>query len=153
MTKSDRVKPVIKVAQNREREAARVFAEAQRLVQERERKLAELRAYREEYRAGFHRSGGAGVSALSLRGFHAFLRRLDQAVEQQEQLVAAAQRELDQRKQLWLEKHFRAKALDHVRDRYRAQEQREIARIEQKDADERAQRTRPHDEPEPPAED
>jgi flagellar FliJ protein len=136
------------VAQSRERDAARVLADAQRLVQERERKLAELRAYREEYRAGFKRSGGVGASALSLRGFHEFLHRLDRAVEQQEQLVIAAQRELDQRKQLWLEKHFRTKALDHVRERYRTQEQREVARIEQKDADERAQRARSGDEPE-----
>jgi flagellar FliJ protein len=140
MTKSDRVKPIIKVAENRERAAARALSDAQRIVQERQARLQDLIRYREEYRADMTARGRAGVSAQSLRGMLGFLGKLDQAVEQQDQAVKAAERELDEKRRQWLEKHFRAKALDHVRDRYLTDERRAANRKEQKESDERALR-------------
>ena len=140
MTKSQRVKPVIKVAKNRESEAARVLADGQRVVQERRQRLAELRSYREEYRNRYKKQGSVGMNAQQLRTFRNFLAKLDLAVEQQEQLVNAAQRDLEQKKSKWMEKHFRTKALDNVRGRYLSQEQRAEQRAEQKESDERSQR-------------
>lgn len=143
MTKSQRVKPVIKVAKNRENEAARVLADGQRIVQERRQRLAELRSYREEYRNKYRKQGSDGMNAQQLRTFRNFLAKLDQAVEQQEQQVQAAQRDLEQKKSQWLEKHFRTQALDNVRNRYLTQEQRQEQRAEQKDTDERSQKKMP----------
>lgn len=140
MTKSQRVKPIIKVAQNRENEAARVLADGQRVVQERRQRLAELRSYREDYRNKYQKQGSAGITAQQLRTFRNFLLKLDQAVEQQEQLVTSAQRDLEQKKSKWMEKHFRTQALDNMRGRYLSQEQLSENRAEQKDSDERSQR-------------
>lgn len=139
MTRSGRVKPIIKVAENREREAARVFSDAQRAVQAQKDRLAEVRRYREEYRAGFTAQGQAGFTAQQMRTMRGFIEKLDRAVEQQEQAVRTAEAELENRKRLWLEKHFRTQALDHMRDRFIADEQRQANRAEQKEADERSQ--------------
>lgn len=140
MTKSERVKPIVKVAQNREREAARVFADSQQLLQEREQRLAEVRRYREEYLENYQARGRTGMSAQQMRTYRNFLHKLDAAVEQQEQLVRDAQSALTQQKARWMEKHVRTRALDSMRTRYVTQEQRDLQRIEQKESDERGLR-------------
>ena len=140
MTKSDRVKPIVKVAQNRERAAAQAFAGCQRVLQEREQRLAEVRRYREEYLENYQSKGRSGMSAQEMRTYRNFLLRLDVAVEQQEQLVQVAQCELDQQKARWMEKHIRTRALDNMRTRYVTQEQHDAQRVEQKESDERGLR-------------
>ncbi|MBI3776024.1 MAG: flagellar export protein FliJ [Gammaproteobacteria bacterium] len=140
MTKSDRVRPIVKVAQNREREAARVFADRQRMLQEREERLAEVRRYRVEYLENYQTRSRSGMSAQQMRTYRNFLQKLDAAIAQQEQLVDEARSELDHEKARWLEKHQRSKALDNMRARYVTQEQREAQRVEQKESDERGQR-------------
>ncbi len=140
MTKSDRVKPIVKVAQNREREAARAFAGSQRVLQEREQRLAEVCRYRAEYLENYQARGRSGMSAQQLRSYRNFLQKLDLAVEQQEQLVQVAQYELEQQKAHWMEKHVRTRALDNMRARYVTQEQRDAQRVEQKESDERGLR-------------
>ena len=146
MTKSERVKPIVKVAQNREREAARVFADSQQLLQEREQRLAEVRRYREEYLENYQARGRAGMSAQQMRTYRNFLHKLDAAVEQQEHLVQDAQNALAQQKARWMEKHVRTQALDNMRTRYVSQEQRDLQRTEQKESDERGLRRTPPDE-------
>lgn len=142
MTKSQRVKPIIKVAQTRETAAARVFADSQRVLEERQQRLTELHTYREEYRDNYKKQSQQGMKAQQLRTFRNFLIKLNTAVEQQELLINVAQNELEQKKRQWLEKHFRTQALDSMRGRYVSQENRQAQRTEQKESDERAQRPR-----------
>lgn len=140
MTKSDRVKPIVKIALNREREAARIFAESQRVLQESEQRLAEVRRYREEYLENYQARGRGGMSAQQMRTYRNFLQKLDTAVEQQEQSVQLARSEFAQQKLHWMEKHLRTQALDNMRTRYITQEQRDAQRTEQKESDERGLR-------------
>ncbi len=146
MTKSERVKPIVKVAQNREREAARVFADSQRIFQEREQRLMEVRRYREEYLENYQARGRSGMSAQQMRTYRNFLHKLDTAIQQQEHLVQDAQSALAQQKARWMEKHVRTQALDNMRTRYVTQEQREVQRLEQKESDERGLRRHSPDE-------
>lgn len=140
MTKSERVKPIVKVAQDRERAAAQAFSGSQRVLQEREQRLAEVRRYRDEYLENYQSKGRSGMSAQQMRTYRNFLLKLEAAVAQQEQLVHAARRELDQQKARWMEKHVRTRALDNMRTRYVTQEQQEAQRVEQKESDERGLR-------------
>lgn len=146
MTKSNRVKPIVKIAQNREHAAARVFADSQRVLQEREQRLAEVCRYRVEYLENYQARGRSGMSAQQMRTYRNFLHKLDMAVEQQEQLVHVAQCELEQQKARWMEKHVRTQALDNMRTRYITQEQRDVQRVEQKESDERGLRRSKPDE-------
>lgn len=140
MTKSDRLKPVIKVAENREREAAKVLGDAQKVVQQRKKRLDELTSYRSDYCARFNSADRGARPAALLADFRLFLVRLDEAIVQQQKLLDAGVKELEERKQRWLAERTKTLALDKVAVRLRTQERRQVERKEQKDTDERAQR-------------
>lgn len=140
MSPSKRLEPVAKVAQGREQDALHSLAECQRVLDERRARLAQLIAYRDEYARGFQAAGATGLSAARLHEYHVFLDRLGQAVEQQQVLVRASERECLASQQRWLELRSRARAIDEVVSRYREREQSEAERREQRESDERAQR-------------
>lgn len=140
MTKSDRLKPVIKVAENRERAAAKVLGEAQQAAQQRKKRLDELTSYRNDYCARFNSTQSAARPALMMADFRVFLTRLDEAIVQQQRLLDASLRDVEAKKQRWLAERTKTKALDKVTTRLRKQERVHAERKEQKETDERAQR-------------
>lgn len=140
MTKSDRLKPVIKVAENRERAAAKVLGEAQKIAQQRKKRLDELTAYRSDYCARFNSPQHAARPAAMVADFRIFLLRLDEAIVQQQKLMDASLRDVEEKKQRWLAERTKTKALDKVFTRLRVQERLHAERKEQKETDERAQR-------------
>jgi flagellar FliJ protein len=140
MTRSKRLKPVAQFADSRQQDAAVALANYRRVYDEHENRLNELRGYRAEYLERFHAAGAAGMDAMQLQEYRAFIDRLDKAVAQQEAVVQAARQEYEQKKQAWLELRGRAKALDGVVVRYQEQEQQARERREQHESDERAQR-------------
>ena len=140
MTKSQRFKPVVEVAESRELAAAKVFGEAQRILRERREKLQELFTYREEYAQKFLQTGAIGMSANEMQSFRNFLAKLDAAIAQQQQLVANAMKTLEEKKRLWLLQNSKKQTLEKVVDKYREQENHANSKKEQREADERAQR-------------
>ena len=103
MNTSDRFKPVIKVAANREATAARKFGESQKLQHEEENKLANLRQYHAEYMARFQQSASSGMNANQLREYQAFLSKLETAINEQEDVVRRSRDNCTQHKQQWTE--------------------------------------------------
>jgi len=142
MTKSERLKPVVRVAESRERDAAKALGDCQRVLSEREVSLSELLSYRDEYRRRFQEAGSGGLNGSSLQDYRSFLNRLDGAIRQQRHLTEAARCAYEQQKRIWHEKWNRTKVLDKVVDRYRQQEAHMEARREQGEHDDRAQHTR-----------
>mgnify|MGYP002712502084 FL=1 len=90
MTKSERMKPVVRVAESREQAAAREFGASKRALQEHEQRLAELLTYREEYHRHLQQTGRAGVSAGQVMSLKRFLAQLNKASEQQRRIVETA---------------------------------------------------------------
>lgn len=140
MNRSDRMKPIKRHADTRERDAGAGLAQARTLVEERERQLAELRRYREEY-AGQQANAIGTVDPVRLQNYHAFLGRLQDAVRQQQQLVDDAKAELERRMAEWQAMRAEAAALGRVVERLEDGERRESDRREQQDHDERALRS------------
>ena len=105
-----------------------------------ETKLAELERYRKEYEAQLALRAQSGIGVLGLRDYQAFLSRLSEAVRQQQALVQRARIERDLERTKWQEAAVRAKALDHVVERWQLEERRMMDRKEQRETDERAQR-------------
>jgi flagellar FliJ protein len=138
VTRSRRIEPVQRIVDDRERELAKVVARARQALTEAEGKLGELVRYRADYQQGFQAEASAGASGLRLRDFRLFLSRLDEAIRQQEGIVARAQADLDARTREWHESLRRAKALGVVIERWRGEERLAAERQEQKDTDERA---------------
>lgn len=140
MTKSDRLKPVIKVAENRERAAVKILGEAQKIAQQRKKRLEELTSYRNDYCARFNSTQHAARPAAMLADFRVFLGRLDEAIIQQQKLLDASLRDVELKKQRWLAERTKTKALDKVSVRLRTRERRQADQKEQKETDERGQR-------------
>jgi len=140
MSPSKRFKPVLRVAESNERNAAHQFGDSQRYMQEQEAKLGELRQYHDEYLERFNTASRNGINAAQLREYQAFLAKLDLAIKEQEAVVQASDKNQSVKKELWQQKHIRSKVLDNVMQRYQAEEKRILEKREQKEADEKNQR-------------
>ncbi|MCF6354775.1 MAG: flagellar export protein FliJ [Candidatus Polarisedimenticolaceae bacterium] len=143
MSPSKRFKPVLRVAESNERNAAHQFGDSQRYMQKQQARLDELREYHDEYLERFNTASRNGISAAQLREYQAFLAKLDLAIKEQEGVVQASDKNQTEKKELWQQKHIRSKVLDNVMQRYQAEEQRAMEKREQKEADERSQRRHP----------
>jgi len=140
MNTSDRFKPVLKVAENREASAARKFGKSRKQQHEEEAKLKDLRDYHAEYLARFHQSASVGINASQLREYQAFIKKLEAAIDEQEEVVRQSQQNTSEHKQQWTQKHIRTQSMDKAMGRIVATEQKQRDAQEQKMSDEIAQR-------------
>lgn len=146
MKRSDRLKPVRDLAGGREREAGLALAGLRRQLEEQERRLEQLRGFREEYVSG--RPPGLGTTdAVRLANYGAFLGRLNEAIREQEKRIAALREEVECKAESWRERRSETAALDRAVERLHADERRALDRREQRDQDELAQTVRRPGEP------
>jgi flagellar FliJ protein len=138
MTKSERFKPLVRMAESKELDAAKELGDCARILKEKQAGLDELRHYRQEYAQRFQQDGAAGISARKVRDYQAFLATLDRGIEEQRKVVDQAARNLEEKKQQWSTKRTRTKALDNAVARFKDDERQTQARREQKESDERA---------------
>ena len=141
MKKSKRIKPIIRIAESKEQKAATELGRAQNQLQEQLNRLQDLFNYRQEYHARFEQTGRMGVSIQTLHGFRSFLEKLETAIEQQQQSVKMAQDLVQRRKQQWFATRDKVKIYNNVADKYLSAETKQEEQQEQKDSDERAQRS------------
>lgn len=138
MTRSKRLNPVLRVAEHREKDAARLLGQSQQRLQQHQARLRELISYRDEYNLKFQQTCSAGVDVKQLQEYRLFLSRLNDAIAQQQRVMANAERELEQARAAWLRTRTRSQALDKVRDRFIDAERQDAERREQADLDERS---------------
>lgn len=138
MKRSERMVPVQKVLDGAERDRARDMGAAQRNLGAAETRLQELQQYHMDYVRGFQQTARAGRNVMALRDFQSFLGRLEEAIRQQEQIVAQARQGVAGSTQLWRSAARKVKAVETVVDRWQVDEQRQENRREQKETDERA---------------
>jgi flagellar FliJ protein len=140
MSPSNRLKPVQRFAKSKEQNAARSMGQARKNLELEEAKLKQLKQYHQEYLARFQQLAGEGMTSKQLQEYRMFLAKLDEAINEQERVVAASMVNHNSRKSNWKEKHSRTQALNKVIDRYRVQEQKVADRREQKENDDHNQR-------------
>lgn len=102
-------------------------------------KLAQVEAYRVEYRERLQRSLAQGMSVTQMRDFHAFLSRLDEACRQQAAEVALREAAHAAGQNEWLEQRRRKSAFDALSTRHRQSENMREAKHEQRLQDDHAQ--------------
>lgn len=142
MSPSKRLKPVQKVAANRERDAARSMGQARIHLAQEEAKLVQLKQYHQEYLERFQKLSSQGMNASQLQEYRAFLAKLDEAIRQQQQVVASSLADHSSHKDNWKQKHTRTQALGKVVERYHKEERKSADRTEQKENDERNTRSK-----------
>jgi flagellar FliJ protein len=145
MSRAKRLEPVQDLVSDAERRLAQSLAAHERRVVEAEAKLQDLQRYKHEYERQFTERAGSGMGVAGLRDYQAFLARLGEAIRQQHSIVVRARSERDAERLRWQEAARRAKALDHVVERWQLEERKALDRREQRETDERAQR-RPRNE-------
>ncbi len=138
MTRSKRMQPVQRVAQNREQSAVQKLGRSQQNLDAQRARLEELRAYRDQYARDFEFSGGTGLDAARIQDYRVFLNRLSEAICQQEALLEQCSSQHELTRQQWIETRTHSQAIDKVVHRYRREEHRQQDRREQKEQDERA---------------
>lgn len=135
--KSKRMQPIVRVADQRERQAAQALGDARGVAAQQESRLTDLRNYRQEYVNRFEALGRTGITGAQIREYQRFLDQLDRAISQQEQTLIKAQQAVDGSKQEWVNKNTKATAIRNVVDRFQKAEAYSAARSEQKDTDNR----------------
>ena len=142
MNRAKRMAPVQDLVDDTERKLATSLAMHERRVTDAQNKLNELVRYRGEYEKQFTERAGSGIAATDLRDYQAFLARLSEAIRQQQGIVQRTQSERDIERGRWQEAARRVKAIDHVVNQWQSEERRVVDRRDQRETDERAQRTR-----------
>lgn len=108
--------------------------QAQHALHQQQKQHQDLQRYYDEYQ-----KNQAGITRIAeLRNRQAFLEKLLQAIEQQQQQVTLAQQKVVQCQSLWREAKAREKALEKVVERLIQEKQQRDDRVEQLQSDERA---------------
>ena len=109
----------------------------ERNMQERLQLLLE---YRREYTLRLASVAQTGMHSVGWRNFREFIDKIDAAIEQQRELVAAARSEVATGQQHWHMQQRRLKSFDTLSQRHRSTERKSEARQEQKEQDDFALR-------------
>jgi len=138
MKRSQRLAPVVKYTDAKEREAARILAQQQQQMEQQKNRLKQLEMYRHEYAKQFIDIGSRGMSAIKVHDYQAFLKNLDNAVLQQKEAIERLAQEYELKKRQWLAARNKTKAMHNVVDRYIDEEQRKEEKSLQKEQDDRS---------------
>jgi flagellar FliJ protein len=138
--KSERWHTLRKIADQYEQTAAHSLGQSQGNLSQQQQRLEELLRFRHEYNQQFLQSGAQGMDGATLQSFQRFLLQLDQAIAQQQRTIAAAERDRDDKRDTWQDKHKTTRIYDKTIERFVTQEQRTETRKEQRESDDRANR-------------
>ncbi len=141
MKKSKRFIPLAKIAANKELVTAKALGEVNNNLKNQKNKLNSLLQYREEYVLSFKQHGKKGMDGSQLHTYQKFLENIDNALNQQRGLIAAAESACEKQQQSWKAQHTKTKIMDNVIEKYQKDELHDENKQEQKDNDERNSRS------------
>ncbi len=113
MTRSEKFSSVLRIAETKKRDAARVAIKTNQKLNEYEKKLSELRGFRKEYTLGA-RAGSQSMKASQLQERQKFIRQLDEGINILTSKVEGQRQSSDLDKQAWLDAHKHSDAMDKL---------------------------------------
>ena len=131
--RSTKIGKIVSLASAEERRFGAATGKSRRELEEQVARLGELNAYRHDY-ATLSRSMQS-VSSAQWKDYQNFMRRLDQAVKSQQQIVKDSEQQLELHRRRWLEKRKRLESLQRVLESYRDDEALHAERLEQRELD------------------
>jgi flagellar FliJ protein len=141
MAKHLPIKTLIGLAQDDVDAAAQRLGRAQREATDARAQFDALVRYRDEYHSRFTTSAQSGMPAGNMRNFQAFIDTLDAAIEQQRKLMNTANAKVEAAKPDWQRQKQKLGSYEVLQARGNVAEAQQMARREQRDADEHAART------------
>lgn len=136
MAKPFNLQPLLDLMQERTDEASRKLGQLIAAEQSARSRLQLLEQYRAEYAEKMREAVASGVTQMMLRNYQDFLARIDEAVEQQQQVVQASERNTVAGQENWKHQNKRLKAIDTLAQRHDERERLRENKQEQKLLDE-----------------
>ena len=137
MKKSKRFEPVKKMAENKEAAAAVKMNQSFQEQRESLNQLETLQGYRDDYVAQFKSKGKDGIAASRLLEYQAFVQKLDRAIEEQTKAVQSMYTKVGEQRQAFKKTNSRKKVVEKLIENSKQQEQADMGRQEQNEADDR----------------
>ena len=122
MNSSQRLKPIKKLADNKEKVAAQSLGKSVEYNKNQQDRLAQLVNYRAEYIDSMSFKTQQGISGDQLQQYHQFLVKLDSVIEQQRQVVQQSHINLSQSQSKWQSQNSRANAISKVMNKLKSKE-------------------------------
>lgn len=137
MKSSKKLHPVVKVAEQRERTAARQLGDSMRQLDHQQKQLDDLIAYRAKYEEYYLAATKTGLSVAQVRDYQIFLSRLDNAIFQQRQVVIGHSQNRDNNQTNWQGAYGHSKMINKVVEQRKTTEKQQLESREQRESDDR----------------
>jgi len=140
MLRSQRLQVVLKLEEQKEKQALEKMAEAQKAHEAQRQQIENLESYQQEYRDQIRANQHGVVPVSRLQAYQAFIGQLDQVITQQQSVLQQAEARLDSCREAWQRAWERRRGMEKYIETCRRQEQQDMDAREQKLADEAANR-------------
>jgi flagellar protein FliJ len=140
MLRSQRLQVVLKLEEQKEKQALEKMAEAQKAHEAQRQQIENLERYQQEYRDQIRASQHGVVPVSRLQAFQAFIGQLDQVITQQQSVLQQTEARLDSCREVWQKAWERRRGMEKYIETCRRQERQDMDAREQKLADEAANR-------------
>jgi flagellar FliJ protein len=135
------LQPLLDLMRDRTDEASRQLGQLIAAEQNAKGRLQLLSQYREEYAQRFREAQVEGLTLQRWQNYEDFLSKIDEAITQQGNIVAASEQNTAAGQQHWQEQHTRMKAIDTLSVRHWKAQDKKANKLEQKQLDEFASRS------------
>ena len=138
MTRSEKFSSVLRIAESKKHDAARVAKKTNQILNEYEEKLGELRGFRDEYTLGA-RAVSQSMTAKQLQERQKFIQQLDEGINILTNKVEGQRQNSEVDKQAWLDAHKYSDAMDKLMGKIKKTEERLDESREANELDDRSQ--------------
>ena len=139
MTRSQRIKTIVRLSENKERNAAREFAAAQKVLNEYKDRLSQLKHYREEY-LEYLKPSDRTQSIKVIRERQAFVLQIDEGIRMLTEQINVQETMNSQERDKWLKEKQQLDTMENIFERFAKAEKQLIELREQRQLDEHSQR-------------
>lgn len=141
MAKPFTLQPLVQLAHKKNDEATRRLGQLNHQLQQAQSRLEALLQYRKDYQQRFEEITQSGMRQAELQNFQNFIRRLDEAIQQQRGVANKAAAQLDAGRNDVMETQRRMKSFDTLAQRHEESEKIQESKLEQRLQDEFAGRS------------
>jgi flagellar protein FliJ len=139
MTRSERIKKIVRISENKERSAAREFVAAQKILNEYKERLSQLQDYRLEY-LEYLKPSDEKLSVKILCERKAFVTQIDEGIRLLSQQIDMQEAMNVQERDKWIKEKKQLDTMENIFTRFQKAEQQVLILREQSQLDELSQR-------------
>lgn len=136
MSKIFSMQPLVHLAHQKNEDATRKFGQLIQQQQAAQTKLQTLEQYREDYQTRLQQEIQKGIDQINLRNFQNFIRRLDEAVTQQRNVLEQIGRSIQAGRNELGNTQRKMRSFDTLAQRHVEQEKKLEEKLEQRQQDE-----------------